>query len=87
LSICVLGTGMGNSPSSSFSNGKSSPLTSIRHPTSADQRAAAVHGALNPPDEMGGMRKPQKLEAIRMPTPKKGKKGKKQQTWDNIDDY
>lgn len=50
-------------------------------------RAAAVHGApANNVDEFN-MRKPMKLEAIRLPTPKKGKKKNRQQTWDNIDDY
>ena len=52
-------------------------------------RAAAVHGAAPPSnnnDEFN-MRKPTKLEAIRLPTPKKGKKKGRQQTWDNIDDF
>lgn len=71
-----------------YTNGNGgSPLNTSRvQPNSADVRAAAVHGAAPSVPEEYGMRKPSKLEAIRLPTPKKGKK-KKQQTWDNIDDY
>lgn len=71
-----------------YSNGMSngSPKSSSRQPTSADARAAAVHGTMNNEVEGLGMRKPTKLDALRLPTPKKGKK-KKQQTWDNIDDF
>lgn len=72
-----------------YTNGNGSPSSSSRQPRSADVRAAAVHGALPPavnPEEYN-MRKPTKLEAIRLPTPKKGKRKGRQQTWDNIDDF
>lgn len=78
-----------NAGPSNYMNGGSggSPLNTARpQPNSADVRAAAVHGAAPTTQEDYGMRKPAKLEAIRLPTPKKGKK-KRQQTWDNIDDY
>ncbi|XP_067935242.1 osmotic avoidance abnormal protein 3-like [Watersipora subatra] len=79
-----------NIPSpSAFSNGGGSPINNSRTPKSADMRAAAVHGAAplqNNNDEYN-MRKPAKLEAIRLPTPKKGKRKGRQQTWDNIDDF
>lgn len=78
---------MGNGSTAStsvYTNGSSSPKMS-RQQTSADVRAATVHGAVSSDDY--GMRKPTKLEALRLPTPKKGKKKSRQQTWDNIDDY
>ena len=74
-------------PSNYMNGAGGSPLSTARpQPNSADVRAAAVHGAAPTTQEDYGSRKPAKLEAIRMPTPKKGKK-KRQQTWDNIDDY
>lgn len=71
-----------------YTNGSSSPSGSSHQPRSADIRAAAVHGAHHATNnEELSMRKPTKLEALRMPTPKKGKKKSRQQTWDNIDEY